>query len=300
MRTARLVAVHNPRVAADLRDEYPDARGRSDPHAACRRSRPAGGGAAMPRRVRASLGVPDDAMRVRRVRQDDGGKTHRRRSCARSTRSRRTDAMSICCSSATRPTTRRSAASERVAARACASTSRLRGRRGDRRLPRGGRRLPLPAVADRARNVRVVAALPGGGAADGHQRSRAPGRHPDDRPGRGGAPRRRRPTGGDRDRSAGRRCVARLRHARASPANRQLRADRWRARDTRTGRRITRSRSWPLDYERLIALRRRATRAGGRRSAGAFHRRLLRDRPRDRAISSASRSTILLGLGLEC
>jgi glycosyltransferase involved in cell wall biosynthesis len=63
MRTARLVAVHNPRVAADLREEFPDvaveaihlgtagATGNGGP------GDPAGRG-----RVRATLGVPDRAL----------------------------------------------------------------------------------------------------------------------------------------------------------------------------------------------------------------------------------------------
>jgi len=58
MRTARLVAVHNPRVAADLRDEFPDVR----VEAIRLGGRPlaAEPGAAM--RVRTALGVPDSAV----------------------------------------------------------------------------------------------------------------------------------------------------------------------------------------------------------------------------------------------
>ena len=82
MRTARLVAVHNPRVAADLRDEFPGAaveairlgaapverggRRRRRRAAACARARRAGRRGAL-----------------RRVRQDHGRKTRSARSSAR-------------------------------------------------------------------------------------------------------------------------------------------------------------------------------------------------------------------------
>ncbi len=63
VRTARLVAVHNPRVAADLRDEFPDLAvdtihlGTPAPvSGALAANHPARG------RVRAALGVPDAAM----------------------------------------------------------------------------------------------------------------------------------------------------------------------------------------------------------------------------------------------
>lgn len=58
LRTARLVAVHNPRVAADLRDEFPDA-----PVEAIRLgTAPLAADAAARGRARASLGVPDEAV----------------------------------------------------------------------------------------------------------------------------------------------------------------------------------------------------------------------------------------------
>ena len=60
MRTARLVAVHNPRVAADLREEFPDSAVeaiRLGTTAIASRTADAGRG-----RVRASLGVPEDAV----------------------------------------------------------------------------------------------------------------------------------------------------------------------------------------------------------------------------------------------
>ena len=58
MRTARQVAVHNPRVAADLREEFPGV-----PIDAIRLgTAPLGVDAGARGRVRASLGVPDDAV----------------------------------------------------------------------------------------------------------------------------------------------------------------------------------------------------------------------------------------------
>jgi glycosyltransferase involved in cell wall biosynthesis len=58
MRTARLIAVHNPRVAADLRDQYPDARVET-----IRLGTPAPAPRADARvRVRAALGIDDDAV----------------------------------------------------------------------------------------------------------------------------------------------------------------------------------------------------------------------------------------------
>ena len=103
MRTARLVAVHNPRVAADLRDEYPGARGRDDS------SRPPGGSLPDPaarERVRAALGVPG-----RRSCSAPSGRSPPRsgsgRSSARSRRSCASRPTSISCWPATRRTTRR-------------------------------------------------------------------------------------------------------------------------------------------------------------------------------------------------
>ena len=63
MRTARLVAVHNPRVAADLRDEFPGAAVESV-HLGMAAAGPGAAGAATDGRgrVRASLGVPDEAV----------------------------------------------------------------------------------------------------------------------------------------------------------------------------------------------------------------------------------------------
>ena len=58
VRTARQVAVHNPRVAADLREEFPEA-----PIDAIRLgTAPLGADAAARARMRASLGVPEDAV----------------------------------------------------------------------------------------------------------------------------------------------------------------------------------------------------------------------------------------------
>ena len=58
MRTARLVAVHNPRVASDLREAFPGV----DVDAVHLGTAPLGGGAAARERVRTALGVPADAM----------------------------------------------------------------------------------------------------------------------------------------------------------------------------------------------------------------------------------------------
>ena len=58
LRTARLVAVHNPRVAADLREEYPGV-GVEAIHLG---TAPLDAGAAARGRVRAALGVPDQAV----------------------------------------------------------------------------------------------------------------------------------------------------------------------------------------------------------------------------------------------
>jgi glycosyltransferase involved in cell wall biosynthesis len=63
MRTARLVAVHNPRVAADLRDEFPDAAVDAIRLGTSAIGSTAPGAAAAGRaRVRASLGIPDEAV----------------------------------------------------------------------------------------------------------------------------------------------------------------------------------------------------------------------------------------------
>ena len=63
MRTARLVAVHNPRVAADLREECPDTAIEAIRLGTAPFSRgQLGADAAARRRVRATLGVPDDAV----------------------------------------------------------------------------------------------------------------------------------------------------------------------------------------------------------------------------------------------
>src|SRR5476651_312769 len=58
LRTARLVAVHNPRVAADLREEFPDA----GVEAIRLGTAPLVTDAAARRRMRATLGVPDEAV----------------------------------------------------------------------------------------------------------------------------------------------------------------------------------------------------------------------------------------------
>jgi glycosyltransferase involved in cell wall biosynthesis len=58
MRTARLVAVHNPRVAADLREEFPSAA----VEAIHLGTAPLDAGASARGRVRAALGVPNDAV----------------------------------------------------------------------------------------------------------------------------------------------------------------------------------------------------------------------------------------------
>src|SRR5471030_3063797 len=58
LRTARLVAVHNPRVAADLREEFPDA----EIEAIRLGTAPLVTDAEARRRMRATLGVPDEAV----------------------------------------------------------------------------------------------------------------------------------------------------------------------------------------------------------------------------------------------
>ena len=58
MRTARLVAVHNPRVAADLRDEFPG----TPVDAIHLGTAPRAAGPAARSHVRAALGVPDEAV----------------------------------------------------------------------------------------------------------------------------------------------------------------------------------------------------------------------------------------------
>ena len=87
MRTARMVAVHNPRVAADLRDEYPGARDRDDSAGRTRR-RPAPDAAR-----RASACARRSAFRTTRCCSRRSARSPRRngsaRSCARSRRSSR-------------------------------------------------------------------------------------------------------------------------------------------------------------------------------------------------------------------
>ena len=123
MRTARLVAVHNPRVAADLREEFPGvAIERCIRHGRPQTARPE-------RRRRArgacapALGVPDDAVRVRGLRQGDGRETDRARSSAPSPRSSPRAPTCICCWPATRPTIRRSTEQLPASASRGASTS---------------------------------------------------------------------------------------------------------------------------------------------------------------------------------
>ena len=62
MRTARLIAVHNPRVAADLRDEFPDTGIEAIRLGTAPFPGRLGADGAARGRVRASLGVPDTAV----------------------------------------------------------------------------------------------------------------------------------------------------------------------------------------------------------------------------------------------
>ena len=73
MRTARLVAAHNPRVAADLRDAFPGA----PVQAIHLGTAPLVADAAARARVRASLGVGDDAVRVAACGKVTARKRHR-------------------------------------------------------------------------------------------------------------------------------------------------------------------------------------------------------------------------------
>ena len=162
-------------------------------------------------RVRAALGVPATSVVFARLRARSPRRSGSVRSCARSRAIVREQADVHLRAGRRRVGLSRAGRGGRGAGdRASASTSpAIVAGRSRRRLPRGGRRLPVPALADGARDVGVVAALPGGVAADRDQRPRAPRRHSDRRPARlaaiAGA--RDRP-GRDRDRPAGRRRVA--------------------------------------------------------------------------------------------
>ena len=206
--------------------EFPGARGRSD---SPRHGRPADRRAGAADGARAAcapaLGVPDDAV----VFAAFGKMTAEKRIGAILRALRRARGASaptcICCWSATRrtiPALERGTDGIGASRRASTSPATLPDA-GDRRLPRGGRRLPLPALADRARNVGVVAALPGGGAADGHHRSRAPRRHPDARSAQPPRVARVRRAGGHRHRSARRGRVAACWRCARSPPSRAAR-----------------------------------------------------------------------------
>ena len=228
MRTARLVAVHNPRVAADLRDAVSRRADRSDPPGHARRCDAGRRGA----RARAR-GARRAGRRgaVRRVRQDHGGEADRRdparvrrarararrrppaarrrrvglpgarrRSCAASAYARARPRHAATCR------TRRSATTSRRRTRASACGGRRRSKRRRRGCSAWRRRGRRSSAISRTwstsrRSIRAA-----------------------------GARRTRGRAGGDRDRSAGRRRVAAAARCARSPANRRLRESLARAR----------------------------------------------------------------------
>ena len=297
MRTARLVAVHNPRVAADLREEFPGARDRGDPsrHGVDRdgddRRRRCGAA-----RVRQALGVPDDAVlfaafgkitaekrigAILRAFDARRARTWRRSSAAgRRRRGYPALARELAASHAHRARprhrlrrrTRRSAITCSRRTRACACA----GRRRSKHRRRGCSAWRRPADRD--------------------QRPRAPGRRPVDRP----AERRASHASAepvaiaidliDEEEAL----LAAMRALATEPALR----DAWPAPGTRTGRRITRSTSWPTTTRRLIATAAARPAPVVSRSARAFHRRPLSDRARDHgALRDRARSVLVLSSG---
>ena len=236
MRTARLVAVHNPRVAADLRD-VSRHRDRRDPpgHGAARRRRRGARPRARGARRAARRGA------VRRVRQDHRGETDRRHPArvrrGRARARRRPPAagrrrLGLSGAGAGDRVVRARAARARPPATCRTRRSAATSRRPTRASACGGRR--------RSNRRRRGCSASRPGAADGDQRSRAPGRHPDDRSARPARVARAGGAGRHPRRSAGRGRVAAAGDARARRRSGGC-ARRWGARGTPTGRRTTRS-----------------------------------------------------------
>ena len=166
MQTARLVAVHNPRVAADLRSEYPGtaletiAMGVS-PIAADPDAR---------RLVRHALEIPDDAI----VFAAFGKLTPEKRIPAilEALALLRREGMNAWLVIVGEGDDRSGIVADGV--RTTGYVERCRRRC----LPRGRGCLPVPPMADGARNIGVVAAVSGGRPAHGDHRPSAPGGRP--------------------------------------------------------------------------------------------------------------------------
>ena len=168
--SARLVAVHSPWLAASIRERYPHAHvthirmGVPDPlplvHV------PAA-------EIRRRHGIPDDAVVFAAYGRVTPEKGLTRVLMALGQLGDAAARVHILCVGETVDYYDLLREAAEVGLAAACPRHRLRLRRGAAVLPRGGRRVPVPALADRPRDVGVVAALRRGGQTHGHHRPAA-------------------------------------------------------------------------------------------------------------------------------